>query len=96
VTDNGVPPLSATQSFYVFVNPLTPVTLTPVFKTATQFQIQVAGPIGPDYVLQANGSLANTNWLSLLTNTPATSPFSVTDTNVSVFTNRLYRVKLGP
>ncbi len=96
VTANSTPSVSATQSFYVLVNALTPVTLVPVSINTTQFQMEVTGPIGPDYFLQANGSLANTNWLNLLTNTPAVSPFSVTDTNVSVFTNRFYRVKLGP
>ncbi len=96
VTANTAPAASATQRFYVLVNALTPVTLAPVSKTTAQFEMQVTGPIGPDYILQANGALANTNWLDILTNTPAASPFSVTDINVSVFTNRFYRVKLGP
>jgi hypothetical protein len=95
VTDNSVPPLSATQSFYVLVNPLTPVTLKPISMTATNFQLQVTGPIGPDYILQANGSLTNSNWLNLLTNTPAVSPFGVADTNAPV-SNRFYRIMLSP
>ena len=70
--------------------------LTPSYKTATQFQMQVTGPIGPDYMLQASESLSSASWVNLLTNTPVASPFSVTDTNVSRFTNRFYRLKLGP
>jgi len=80
----------------VRVNPLTPVTLTAVAKTATQFQMQATGPVGPDYILQANGALPNNNWFNISTNTPASSPLSVTDTNLSGFTNRFYRVRLGP
>ena len=95
VTDNSVPSLNATRSFYVLVNPLTSVTLVPVAMNAAQFQVQVTGPIGPDYILQANGSLANTNWLNLLTNTPVASPFNVTDTNAPAG-NQFYRVKLSP
>jgi Putative Ig domain len=99
VTDNSVPSLSSTQAFYVIVNALTPVSLSPISHSATRFVLQVSGPIGPDYILQGAKSLstvANTNWVNLLTNTPAASPFSVTDTNLSGFTNRFYRVQLGP
>jgi len=96
VTANSTPSASVAQSFYVRVNPLTPVTLTAVAKTATQFQMQATGPVGPDYILQANGALPNNNWFNISTNTPASSPLSVTDTNLSGFTNRFYRVRLGP
>jgi hypothetical protein len=96
VTANSAPPFTARQSFYVRVNPLTPVTLTPISKTATQFQMQVIGPIGPDYILQASESLSSVNWANLLTNTPVASPFSMTDTNASTFTKRFYRLNLGP
>jgi hypothetical protein len=96
VTDNSTPTLSATQSFYVQVNPLTPVTMTPMAKTATQFQLQVTGPVGPDYILQENGSLVNGNWVNLMTNTPGTTSFSMVDTSMSTFSNRFYRIVLAP
>ncbi len=96
VTDNSVPALSATQSFYVLVNAFSPVTISPVSSTATNFQMQIAGPIGPDYILQALQPLGTTNWLNLRSNTPAVSPFTLTDTNAGLFTNRFYRVKLSP
>ena len=99
VTDNSVPPLDAMQNFSIFVNTLTTVTLDPLFKNETQFQLQVNGPIGPDYILQRTESLSsptNIDWVNLLTNTPLASPFSLTDTNADIFTNQFYRVKLGP
>jgi hypothetical protein len=96
VTDNSAPTLSAAQSFSVTVNVLAPVTLRALTKTNSQFQAVVSGPIGPDYVLQTSSTVANNNWVNLLTNTPGASPFTVTDTNVGPFTNRFYRVKLAP
>ena len=96
VTANSTPSFTATQSFYVKINTLTPVTLIPTVKTTNQFRMQITGPAGPDYILQATNSLSQTNWVNLLTNTPAALPFNVTDTIVNAFTNRFYRVRLGP
>ncbi len=99
VTDNNVPPLGAIRNFSIFVNALTTVTLNPLFKNEAQFQLQVNGPIGPDYILQRTeslSSLTNIDWVNLLTNTPLSSPFSLTDTNVNLFINEFYRVQLEP
>jgi hypothetical protein len=99
VADNNVPPISAAQNFSIFVNPLTTVTLNPLSKNDAQFQLQVNGPIGPDYILQRTESLSsptNIAWVNLLTNTPLASPFSMTDTNANIFTNHFYRVQRGP
>ncbi len=97
VTDNSVPPLTDTKAFTVFVNALTPVELTPIAYTNGRFVMRVSGPLGPDYILQAASALdPNVAWANLQTNTPLSSPFSVTDTNAGAFTNRFYRVKLGP
>ena len=38
----------------------------------------------------------NTAWVSVVTNTPASSPFVMTDTNAAAFSTRYYRVKLAP
>jgi hypothetical protein len=97
VSDNSVPAVTDTKSFYILVNQLGPVTLKALSKTATNFQIQVTGPIGPDYLLQANTAVANSGgWSNLLTNTPVASPFIVTDTNVAGINIRFYRVQLAP
>ncbi len=93
VSDNGTPPLSATQSFTVTVNPLT----LPQFASAGwnngQFMLQVSGQAGPDYEIQTSTNL--TQWSAVFTtNSPAT-PFSWQDvaaTNAAGF----YRVVVGP
>jgi hypothetical protein len=97
VTDNSAPPLTDTKGFSILVNALTSVDLTAIEYTNGRFVMQISGPIGPDYILQAAAALTNNAvWLNLLTNTPASSPFSITDTNAGAFTNRFYRVELGP
>jgi hypothetical protein len=97
VTDNSALPLTDTKAFTIFVNALTPVALTPIAYTNGRFVMQISGPLGPDYILQAASTLSNNAvWVNLQTITPASPPFSVTDTNAGAFTNRFYRVKLGP
>ena len=97
VADNSTPPLTASRSFLIQVNSLSPVTVSPLTKTSSQLQLQVTGPIGPDYILQGNLTLTNqVGWTNLFTNTPAASPFTFTDTNIATFSNQYYRVRLGP
>jgi hypothetical protein len=86
--------LSATQSFRITVNPLTPVTLEPLGYANNAFRLSVSGPVGPDYILQGSPNLQD--WLSLASNAPLAVPFTVSDTNTSALTNRFYRVRLGP
>lgn len=94
MNDGGTPPFINTQYFTVTVNPLAPVVLTPVGLTGDRFTVSVAGPIGPDYVLQSSVTLSD--WISLRTNRPVSTPFSVTDTNAGGFSKRFYRMLLGP
>jgi hypothetical protein len=96
VSDNSVPQLTVTQSFKVVVNPLSPVTLGPITLTHVQAQIEVTGPVGPDYILQAETALNPASWASILTNTPSSSPFNMDDTNAALFSKRFYRIQLGP
>ena len=61
------------------------------------FSIQVMGDSGPDYLLQATTNLsAPAIWLSILTNLSASPPFTFTDPTVSNFSERFYRVQIGP
>ena len=60
--------LSATQSFRITVNPLTPVTLQPLGYTNDSFRLSVSGPVGPDYTLQWSPNLQD--WLSLTSAAP--------------------------
>ena len=86
--------LSATQSFRITVNPLTPVTLQPLEYTNGSFRFRVSGPVGPDYILQGSRNLYD--WLNVASNTPLALPFTAGDTNTAAFTNRFYRMLLGP
>jgi hypothetical protein len=86
--------LSATQSFRISVNALTPVTLQPPGYANGSLRLSVSGPVGPDYILQGSPDLRD--WLSLNSNTPLMLPFTVSDTNTALFPNRFYRVLLGP
>ena len=94
VTDDSPVPLSDSCAFSITVNPLQPVVLGPIGLANGQFQLQITGPIGPDYILQATTAL--TNWSNLQTSSPAFMPFDLTDPTANSTTNRLYRIRLGP
>jgi hypothetical protein len=93
VSDNGTPPLSATQSFTVTVNPLTQPQFSSAGWTSGQFVLQVSGQSGPDYEIQVSTNL--TQWSAVFTTNSPAMPFSWQDiaaTNVASF----YRVVVGP
>ncbi len=94
VTDNGTPPLSATQSFSVIVNRLTAPRLSLPSLTAGQFSLSVTGQIGPDYAIQHSTNLLNwdTTWIT----NPAAIPFTWQTTNTSGQPVQFYRIKVGP
>jgi hypothetical protein len=93
VTDSGNPPLSATQSFTVTVNPLTLPQFSSVGWSNAQFVLHVSGQSGPDYEIQTSTNL--TQWSMVFTTNSPAMPFSWQDiaaTNVASF----YRVVVGP
>jgi hypothetical protein len=94
VSDNGTPPLSATQNFSVIVNPLSAPGMSSSLSVAGgQLTISVSGQSGPDYAIEASTNL--TQWSNVfITNSPVL-PFNWTDTNAAA-PQRFYRVKLGP
>jgi hypothetical protein len=93
VSDNGTPPLSATQSFSVFVNPLALPGISNISVAGVQFSFSVSGQSGPDYAIETSTNL--TQWSSVfITNSPAL-PFNWTDAATSSPV-RFYRAKLGP
>jgi autotransporter-associated beta strand protein len=95
VTDNGSPPMSATQTFSVFVlRPAPPVFSSPVLASGT-FQSTVNGSLGPDYSVYAASNLS-TDWQLLLLTNPVALPFQFTDPTATNFPQRYYRVLLGP
>jgi hypothetical protein len=77
VSDNGTPPLSATQSFSVVVNPLSAPGISNISFAGGQFSFNVNGQSGPDYAIETSTNL--TQWSNVfITNSPAL-PFNWTD-----------------
>ena len=70
VTDNSAPPLSATQSFTVIVNPLTSPSLSALTLSNGQLAFEVSGQNGPDYAVETSTNLLVWNTL-FITNSPA-------------------------
>jgi hypothetical protein len=93
VADNGVPVLSATNSFTITVDPLGQASLGSIAVASGQIGIVASGPLGPDYTLLTSTNLVN--WQTLLTTNPAATPFTFTDTNHGD-AGRFYRLQLGP
>ena len=94
VADNSLPPLSATQTFNVIVNPLTPPLLSALTISNGQFAFEVNGQTGPDYAVQSSTNLINWNTV-FITNSPA-MPFRWMDTNNASLFSCFYRIQTGP
>jgi hypothetical protein len=95
VSDNETPPLDATQSFSVVVNPLSAPGISNISFTGGQFSFKVSGQSGPDYAVETSTNLTQA-WSSVfITNSPVV-PFVWTDTGTGNSSQRFYRVKLGP
>lgn len=96
VADDGVPSLSATQSFWVTVNrPVAPSLSAPVFG-AGWFQMMIAGDTGPDYKVQSTTNLSAPNWTTLFTTNSPVLPFLFSDGSSTNWPQQFYRVLLGP
>jgi hypothetical protein len=96
VADNGAPSLSATQSFWIKVNPLTLPAVSSVTFAGGQVTLQVTNSqIGPDYAVLGSSNLFN--WSTLfITNSPPTNYFQWTDPNAATAPAQFYRIKIGP
>lgn len=94
VADNGVPVLSATQSFDVTVlRPAQPVLTVPALSGG-RFALLVSGDAGPDYDIFASTNLVE--WSPLVHATSPSLPFVFEDSAATNFGRRFYRVRLGP
>jgi hypothetical protein len=60
--------------------------------------MQVGGDAGPDYSVYVTTNLSEnfTGWDWLLTSNPATLPFQFLDRAATNFSQRFYRVTIGP
>ncbi len=94
VTDNGSPPLSASQSFTITVNPLGQPTVSSIAASAGEISLVVDGPTGPDYSLLASTNLID--WQTIFTTNSPTLPITLVDTNFNTYPVRYYRVQIGP
>ena len=100
VIDDGIPPLSATNSFQVFVNP------APIFPPPLFTSVQLSNDVviltwttvhNGTYRLQYNEDLAQTNWTDLTPDFPAGTASSITATNpIGSASQRFYRVWVVP
>jgi hypothetical protein len=94
VTDNGTPPLSATQTFNVAViRPTNPVVGNATI-TNGQLGFWINGNSGPDYTVLVSSNL--TSWVPITTNTPASLPYFWSNTNSASGAANFYRILLGP
>jgi pectate lyase len=91
VADNGTPILSATQSFNVIVSAPAQPQMPSLSFSNGQFSLTITGDTGPDYIVQASTNL--TDWAGIFTNP---MPFTWTDSGASNFSQRFYRIQLGP
>jgi hypothetical protein len=94
VTDSGIPPLSATNSFKVTVNPVVTPVVTAVASTGGQVHVTMNGATGPDYTLLVSTNLSA--WSVLFTTNSPMLPVSFTDTNTGASKASFYRAQIGP
>ncbi|MCX6895149.1 MAG: Ig domain-containing protein [Verrucomicrobia bacterium] len=96
VTDSGVPPLSATQSFQIIVTPPAKPFGNSVAYDNGQFRVNISGPAGLDYILQTTTNLNQPNWVGVATNLAAVPPLVFTNLPSPNINRLFYRVLLGP
>src|SRR5207248_2572743 len=65
VSDNGIPAMSATNSFKVIVNPVISPEISSFSFNASALNLSVSGGLGPDYTLLTSTNLVD--WQPLLT-----------------------------
>jgi hypothetical protein len=92
VTDNGVPPLSAVQSFQITVAGHVPSLAIAPFPGGLM-QITVTGDTGFSYQLQGSQDLAN--WTELLQFNLSVSPYQYLDPGSVTNSRRFYRLQLS-
>jgi alpha-L-arabinofuranosidase len=94
VADDGSPSLTATQSFFVVVNPLTQASLSLALSSGLAPTLTFTGSLGPDYAIQASTNL--TEWQTIFTTNSPALPFNWTDSHSLNLPMDFYRVLVGP
>jgi pectate lyase len=94
ITNNAGPVTSTNASLIVSVNtPSQPLLSGPAFTNGT-FSLTVNGTTGHDYIIQASTDMVY--WSSIYTNPMPALPFTWSDPGASNFSERFYRIQLGP
>jgi glucuronoarabinoxylan endo-1,4-beta-xylanase len=91
VSDNGTPALTATNSFSVTVNPVTPPTVAAQLSAGV-VSLTVNGVPGPNYSLLVSSNL--TTWQVLFTTNSPLLPLSLAQSNAAPA--MFYRIQIGP
>jgi len=94
VTDNGIPNLSVTNNFNVFVNPVTNPHIDSISLAGGHASLTASGPTGPDYTLWTSTNLFD--WETLFTTNSPLLPVTLVDTNSILDPARFYRIQIGP
>ncbi len=95
VSDNGTPPMNAAGNFSVTVlRPLTPSFSFPQIS-GNEFRTSITGSPGPDYQIFSSTNLAG-EWQLLMVTNPSSMPFLFSDPESTHFSQRFYRIQLGP
>ncbi len=93
VSDGGTPPMSATNSFTMIVESLSPVQIASVSAQTNTIQLVVTGPAGPDYKVLTSTNLET--WVELFTTNPVATPFELL-LPLTPEPARYFRLELGP
>lgn len=94
VTENFAPNLSATNSYQVIINPLTPSVISAITGSGGQFSLTVNGTPGPDYTLLASTNLVS--WQPLFTSNSPALPLTLTVPVSATNPAQFYRIQIGP
>jgi hypothetical protein len=92
VSDDGIPPLSSTNRFFIIVNGFSAPVLSPVSIGAGGFTLRIDGEPGSPYEVQFSEDLRT--WNFLLRTNPAALPLEVVDPEFAP--RRFYRLESNP
>jgi hypothetical protein len=99
VTDDGLPPLSATNSFEVIINPA-PIIPPPLTESISLSNgvvtVTWSSVFNQTYRLQYIEDLSATNWVDVMPDVQATGPIATATNIIGASTQRFYRVLLMP
>ena len=96
VTNNGTPPLGATNSFNVHVNSVTQPSISSINISGQGqvTQLTAQGAQGPDFTLYTSSNL--TTWQAVLTTNSPPLPLTLTYTNSQPGLDSFFRLGIGP